>query len=174
MNLDDCILKIAQGDKSALGHLYEATHTAIYGFALSICKNVSDAEDILHDVYIKIWNSAGSYSSFGKPMAWIMTITRNFTLMYLRQNKRTIAVAPEDWQEHFKNCESVTYDDNIILTALLETLNDQERQIVVLHALSGFKHREIASLLQLPLSTVLSKYHRAIKKLGNIMKEVRG
>ena len=44
-------------------------------------------------------------------------------------------------------------------------LNQQERQIVVLHAVSGFRHREIAQLLQLPLPTVLSKYHRALKKL---------
>ena len=47
----------------------------------------------------------------------------------------------------------------------MEALSDEERQIVALHALSGFRHREIAEVLELPLATVLSKYHRALKKL---------
>ena len=49
--------------------------------------------------------------------------------------------------------------------AALELLDAEERRIVLLHAVTGWKHREIASLLELPLPTVLSKYHRALKKL---------
>ena len=45
------------------------------------------------------------------------------------------------------------------------TLEEQARRIVLLHAVTGLKHREIAQLLELPLATVLSKYHRALKKL---------
>ena len=52
----------------------------------------------------------------------------------------------------------------------LAILGDQERKIVMLHAISGLKHREIAELLELPLATVLSKYHRALKKLRVFMK----
>lgn len=55
----------------------------------------------------------------------------------------------------------------MILSSLMETLSDQERQIVLLHAMTGWKHREIAKLLQLPLATVLSRYNRALKKLRN-------
>jgi RNA polymerase sigma-70 factor (ECF subfamily) len=51
----------------------------------------------------------------------------------------------------------------------MEALSDTERQIVVLHAVSGFKHREIAAHLGLPLATVLSKYYRAIKKMKAIL-----
>lgn len=47
----------------------------------------------------------------------------------------------------------------------MRELADEERQILMLHAVTGMKHREIAELLQLSLSTVLSKYHRALKKL---------
>lgn len=50
-------------------------------------------------------------------------------------------------------------------------LSDQERQVVLLHAVTGLKHREIAALLELPLPTVLSKYSRALKKLRLAMKE---
>ena len=48
---------------------------------------------------------------------------------------------------------------------MLSALSDEERQIVTLHALTGLRHREIAALLELPLPTVLSKYHRAIRKM---------
>jgi RNA polymerase sigma-70 factor (ECF subfamily) len=50
---------------------------------------------------------------------------------------------------------------------MLKLLSDEERQIITLHAVSGLKHRQIAELLDIPLSTVLSKYNRAIKKLQN-------
>ena len=47
----------------------------------------------------------------------------------------------------------------------LASLGEEERRIVLLHAVTGMKHREIAALLELPLPTVLSKYHRALKKM---------
>ena len=169
--LDNYILGIANGDKEALAGLYESTHTAVYGFALSLCKNVPDAEDVLQDVFVQIWNAAEQYTPAGKPMAWIFTITRNLALLCLRQKNKMIPFSAEDLQEHLEEISQVTSDDRIVLEALLKSLQDTERQILVLHALSGMKHREIASLLQIPLPTVLSKYHRAVKKLGKIMKE---
>ena len=169
--LDNYILGIAKGDKEALAWLYESTHTAVYGFALSLCKNVPDAEDVLQDVFVQIWNAAEQYTPAGKPMAWIFTITRNLALLCLRQKNKMIPFSAEDLQEHLEEISQVTSDDRIVLEALLKSLQDTERQILVLHALSGMKHREIASLLQIPLPTVLSKYHRAVKKLGKIMKE---
>ena len=169
--LDNYILGIANGDKEALAGLYESTHTAVYGFALSLCKNVPDAEDVLQDVFVQIWNAAEQYTPAGKPMAWIFTITRNLALLCLRQKNKMIPFSAEDLQEHLEEISQVTSDDRIVLEALLKSHQDTERQILVLHALSGMKHREIASLLQIPLPTVLSKYHRAVKKLGKIMKE---
>jgi RNA polymerase sigma-70 factor (ECF subfamily) len=56
-----------------------------------------------------------------------------------------------------------------VLDACLGQLSDEERQIVVLHAVAGFRHREIAALLELPLPTVLSKYSRALKKLKALL-----
>jgi RNA polymerase sigma-70 factor (ECF subfamily) len=63
----------------------------------------------------------------------------------------------------------MTADDKVVLQQCMEVLSDTERQIVVLHAVSGFKHREIAAYLELPLATVLSKYHRAIKKMKTML-----
>jgi len=64
----------------------------------------------------------------------------------------------------------VTPEDRYLLQMALGTLSDEECQIVMLHALTGLKHREIAALLEMPLATVLSKYHRALKKLRDFMK----
>ena len=64
---------------------------------------------------------------------------------------------------------AVTAEDKIIISECLNTLSDSERQIIVLHAVAGMKHREIAELTGLPVSTVLSKYSRALKKLKKIL-----
>lgn len=169
--LDNYLFRIAEGDREALARLYEATYSAVYGFALSILKNVPDAEDTLQEVFVQIWNAAGIYTSVGKPLAWIFTITRNLALMCLRQNSRSFPVSPEEWQNHFKDCTQTSTDDRLLLASLLGTLPDAERQIVMLHALSGLKHREIASILKLPLPTVLSKYRRALIKLESTLKK---
>ncbi len=168
--LENWIRQVAQGDKEALGLLYQQTGAGVYGYALSILKSRQDAEDVQQEVYLQVWRSAASYSPKGKPMAWIFTITKNLALMRLREQKRTVAVSPQDWEAAFADLESVDREDGIVLKELLETLSDEERQIVVLHAVAGFKHREIASLMKLGLGTVLSKYNRALKKLKNLEK----
>jgi len=167
--LDRYIYLIADGDKSSLGILYEETRSAVYGFTLPIVKNPIDAEDILQDVYVHIYLGAKSYKSRGKPMAWILTITRNLALMKIRDQNRATPLSPEDMS--YIRQPAVTEEDRMVLRAMLNGLNDEERQIVVLHSLTGLKHREIAALLSIPLSTVLSKYNRSIKKLRKILKE---
>lgn len=169
--IEMCILKIAGGDREALVQLYEQTQAAVYGFALSILKNRQDAEDVLQDAYIKIWQAAGSYAPQGKPLAWIFTITRNLARMRLREQARIVVAAPEEWQELFAEEPRMDYEDRLVLASVMGVLADEERQIVMLHAVAGMKHREIAQILHLGLSTVLSKYNRALKKLRNALKE---
>lgn len=169
--LDQCIARIAGGDQEALSDLYNRTRPAVYGFALSILKNIHDAEDVLHDAYLQVWQAAGQYRSQGKPRAWLMTIVRNLALSHLRQQSRTEPLTQEDWQDRFADNPAVSQEDRLTLGALLAALGDQERQIVTLHALGGLKHREIAAMLSLPLPTVLSKYSRALKKLQLAWKE---
>ena len=130
-----------------------------------------DAEDILHDAYLQVWNAAGGYRRQGKPMAWVLTITRNLAISRLREHGRTEPLVQEDWQDRLADNPAVTHEDRMMLEAVLSALSDEERQIVTLHALTGLRHREIAALLGLPLPTVLSKYSRALKKLQLAWKE---
>ena len=91
--------------------------------------------------------------------------------MHLRTHGRTVTVSPEDWHNMFADHPAIDHEDRMVLTSLLTVLSEEERQIVLLHSMTGLKHREIADLLEMKLSTVLSKYNRAIKKLRHAWKE---
>lgn len=162
--LDELLIMTISGDRSALEALYRETKVAIYSFALSVLKHREDAEDVLHDVFLAIYGTNVSYRSHGKPMAYLITVTRNLCLMKLRERQKTVDF-PEDFERREDGSEAVSTEDRLLLNQCMTILSDEERQIVVLHAVSGLKHREIAAELSLPLPTVLSKYRRAIHKL---------
>lgn len=170
--VDQYISDITQsGSHAALEKLYHCTKDAIYGYALSILKNTHDAEDVLHDCYIAIYRSACAYSSKGKPMAWILTITRNLCLGKLRERQHMSDIPEEDWQRYLEAHDRISLEDKIVLAHCLKDLSDDERDILLLHILSGMKHREIAEMTGRPLSTILSKYHRSLKKLRAVLNE---
>lgn len=165
-HLDKIIKRIADGDKGALAELYYETKSAVYGFSLSLTKNPADSEDILQETYLKIWANADSYKPKGTPMAWILTITKNLALMKLREKKKHQDLEPEQWDMEFHIPDTAgNTEDRHLLEAALNILSEEERQIILLHAVSGFKFREISDLTGIGLSTVLSKYHRSLKKL---------
>ena len=165
--LETLLAGVAAGGGEALGDLYAATKGAVYAMALGILKNAHDAQDVTQDVFVRVWESAVSYRPQGSPMAWILTITRNMALMRIRQGARTEPMDEAAWES--LPAPGLTAEERTALRAALEGLSDEERQIVLLHAAAGLKHREIGQLLDLPLATVLSKYHRAIKKLRTLL-----
>lgn len=162
--LESLLLDMTRGDQEALAQLYHRTRTAVFGLALSYLKNRHDAEDVTQDTFVRAWENAPSYCPQGKPMAWLLTITRNLSLMKLREKDRTESLPEEDWALPGPD-DALTTEDRTVLSAAMSVLEDEEQRIVLLHAVTGLKHREIAESLSLPLSTVLSKYHRALKKL---------
>ncbi len=169
--LDLYIERIANYDKDALAGLYHMTSASVYSFALSLLKNIQDAEDVLHDTYLQVYKTAASYKNMNKPLAWILTIARNLSLMKLRNRKKIVDSKPQDWNSAFEAIPSVTAEDRLVLVSCMDKLTDEERQIIMLHTVSGYKHREVAGFLKIPLSTALSKYHRAIKKLRILLSE---
>lgn len=169
--VEQCLFRIREQDPEALEEFYYRTSTSVYGFALSILKNAQDAEDVMHDLYLLVWSGAGTYRAAGKPMAWVLTITRNLCLQKLREYRKRSDIPQEDWETYIGGNSKMSPEDKLILSECLKHLSDEERQVVVLYAVSGFKHREIAKLLEMPLSTVLSKYNRAMKKLRKFMEE---
>lgn len=163
--LDELLSGVAAGDREALAQLYRRTRTAVYGLALSYVKNAHDAQDVTQDTFVRVWDSAYQYKPQGSPMGWLLAVARNLALMKLRQGSRQEQLEDEEWDAIPAESPAVTPEDRQVLQQAMAALTDEERQVVILHAVTGLKHREIAHLLEMPLATVLSKYHRALKKL---------
>lgn len=168
--LDRLLLRVGQGDREAFAGLYSRTRGAVYALALSLLGDAHEAQDIAQDVYVRVWESSPAYRSQGSPMAWLLTITRNLARSRLRQSGRQTTLDEEEWNAIPAGTPEVTPEERTVLQEALARLGAEERQIVLLHAVTGLKHREIALLLEQPLSTVLSKYHRGLKKLKALMK----
>lgn len=162
--LEDELKRIASGDKSALAELYGDTYTPIYSYILSFLKNTYDTEDVLHDLYVSVFVNAKSYKPGGKPLAWIFAIARNMSLKKLSERKRKADFEDKDWEKLLVG-EGLSLEESSAIKICLTQLSREEREIVVMHTLAGFMHKEIAKIMSLPLGTVLSKYNRAIKKL---------
>ena len=167
--LEQLLLRVGQGDREAFARLYSLTRTGVYGLALSLLHHTQEAQDTAQDVFVRVWESAPGYRSQGAPMAWLLTITRNLALTRLRQGGRQTTLDEEAWNAIPADAPDVEPEDRAVLQEALARLGAEERRVVLLHA-AGLKHREIARLLEQPLSTVLSKYHRGLKKLRALMK----
>lgn len=163
--LEQSIAEVATGDATALETLYREAKSAVYGFALSYLKNAHDAEDVLHDTFVSVWSAAAGYQAQGKPMAWLLTITKNLCLDRLRRQTKQAELPDEERSDLFAEREDLSQEDKWLLQQTLQGLSEEERQIIMLHAIGGLKHREIAAMLDLVLPTVLSKYRRGLKKL---------
>lgn len=154
---------VARGEPEAFEALYRATDRTLYAFALSLTRNREDAQDVMMETYLKIRAGAGGYRPQGKPLAWIFTIARN-----VWRSAQRAAARETPCDELPPSRESADADElerSLVLREALRVLDGQEREIVLLHAVSGLKHRELAAALGLPLATVLSKYARALRKL---------
>lgn len=169
---EQLILNIAAGDRDALSDIYLRHKGSVYAFALSMLHDAQSAEDVMQETFLQLWNAAGSYVPRGSsPVPWLLGIAKNMSLKHLRAAQKT-GFSLEDAPEATDPLDLFLAAENRIVTrAVMSRLNAEERQIVVLHAVSGLKHREIAQLLDKPLSTVLNKYRRALKKLQEYLGE---
>lgn len=167
--IQDLLLqKIAEGDMEALRDLYEQVSPAVYAFAVSIVQNPTTAEDVMQDTFVNIAQNAEKYVSQGKPMAWIMTITKNLALMKLkRMDNRNSSL--EEYMDVAKSDDFAQSERRILLQKALKELKEEDRQIVILHAMTGMKHREIAEIMKIPLPTVLTKYKRSLEKMRRVI-----
>jgi RNA polymerase sigma-70 factor (ECF subfamily) len=166
LSIDENLFKkVGNDDMEALGKLYDQTERVMYAYILTLAKNHDDTLDILKDTYLKIKSAAHLYKPMGKPLAWMFTIAKNLYLEKIRKEKRVVDLK----DEYIENSINLSFvsdpEDRMVLETALEVISDEEREIVMMFAVGGMKHKEIARNLDLPLSTELSKYHRALKKL---------
>ncbi len=157
-------VRIQQGEQDAFQELYDITYKPLYAFLLSHTLNQEDAQDLLQDTYIQVYKNCHLYREQGNPMAWMMKIAKNLFLMKCRKNKET--------EERFEDMEGrMGFEDmshvenRLVLEKMFEYLSTEDRNMIIMHDIAGLKHREIAKLLDMPLGTVMARYHRGIRKL---------
>ncbi len=168
---ESLIARIGMDDEEAFLELYQSINQPLFAFILGLVADFHEAEDILQETYLKIRAAAHLYQPQGKPMAWIFTIARNLARMHFRQSQRVADESIEDIDAEGFFSSEMDHQDRIVMKNLLEKLDEDERTIILLHAVSGYKHREIAQYLEKPISTVLSRYNRGIKKLRKILEQ---
>lgn len=165
--IDSALKKIAKGDNDAFERLYLETRRGVYAFLFSYLSCAADAEDAMQTVYLKIKQNIGKYQG-GNGLAWILQIAKNTALNCLRANKK---YAASEWGE----VEEAYTDDfegkDTLMSVMKRTLDDDEQKIVILHVVWGYRHKEIAKIMDCPLGTVTSKYKRAADKLKAAWKE---
>ena len=175
LNIDEGLfIRIGESDMVAFDDLYQITERTLYTYALSLTKNHEEALDLIQETYVKVLSAAHLYKPMGKPLAWLFTITKNLYLSQLRKDKRIIYMEDQQLSNDRRFSYITDPEDKMVLEVALKQLTSEESQIVLLHAVTGMKHKEIASNLGLGLSTTLSKYHRAIKKLRVYLEEKEG
>ncbi|MEG0258051.1 MAG: sigma-70 family RNA polymerase sigma factor [Christensenella sp.] len=168
IELDEGIFTlIANGDNDALAFLYTKTERIMYAYVLSVIKDPHATQDIVSEIYIRIKRAAHLYKPMCKPLAWMFSIAKNLSLDYLRRHPQTNDAVILDDDLRFSCVEDPT--ERLVLRTAIMSLNEEERKIVMLHVVAGLKHRELATIMKLPLSTVLSKYHRALAKLKTFL-----
>lgn len=162
--LSTLIRRTADGDVGALEEIFIAMRDAVFSFVLMRTGNRQLAEDVLQETMLQLYDSARNYRRMNNPRAWILTIARNLAVSAWRKTNREIELSNQLEQATSSSLESHV-DGQIDAAIMLAVLPPDERQIVVLHAIAGLKHKEIAKLLGIPLGTVCWKYSESLNKL---------
>ena len=157
------ILKIADGDHDALRVIHKYMNRQIYAVAYAVLRDFSLSDDIVQETYVKIMEKAFTYEKGTNARAWILSISRNLAIDVYR--KRSFDCAEQNVEE-----DEDRFDEGSVLFSMevkraLDTLDDEERQIVTLKVYAGLKHKEIAKILDLGEEASKKKYQRAIAKL---------
>ena len=162
--LEACIARVATGDQTAFAELYDKCSRAVFSYAVSVLHAPDKADDVVQEAFLKIWRAAPSYTPCGKPMAWVMRITRNLCLDELRR------VPAEPLEEAAERADPTDNGAQVVdreyVRALLNgELTDEERDIVRLRIYADLPHNEIAEAMGLSTAAVRWKYTYALKKL---------
>lgn len=166
--LDKLMIKIQDGDEESFAIFYRETYKGLFSFIYSYVADWHSSEDLMQETYIKVKLNADKYLIGTNVTAWMFQIAKNLCLDFLKkQNNRKVEnIDDVVVEKHFEPENKLLVHD-----MLNKYLKETDRQIVLLHILFGYKNREIAQILGIPLGTVLWRYNNAIKMLKKKIKE---
>ncbi len=166
INLQELFARIQNGDQEAFSCLYQELKQPVYTICYRITQSRETAEDITHDVFVKLFRSPPG-SSVNNIRAWIFQMARNLSIDALRKKSRT---GGQDEENDIVD----SYDHihlRIDIEAALRKLPSDEREILTLHLNADLGFKEIANIVGLSLPATYRKYCKALKTM---QKELNG
>lgn len=163
-----------RGERHAQKMLYDEYADAMYNICYRILQNHADAQDVLQNAFIKVFQNLDKFKYDSTPGAWIKRIVVNHCMDHFRKEKGFT----EEWKDYdIADEEPVDIEESYYEVAFIkraiEELPEGYRSVVVLYLFEGYDHQEIAQILNISESTSKTQFHRAKKKLKELLKEYK-
>lgn len=169
LQLQQLIRRTSRGDKAAFAMLYAQTAAKLFGVAVRIAGQKEEAEEVLQESFVAIWQRAGDYDAArGSATGWLTTIVRHCAIDHVRRRASRPDSRGGADEVLLNLAASESTDRGAELSALqrcLAELDEQPRRAVLLAYLFGFTRDEIAADFAVPLGTVKSWIRRSLERL---------
>lgn len=173
---DDMILviKLKQKDSDAFNSLYLKYVDRLYAFALSVLKSQQLAEDVVHDVFVKLWEKSDDLNPELSFQSWLFTVTRNHMLNMIKRASKEQSILGELLSNALPNHDHVMNqiqgdETNRIIHEAIQNLPDKRRQIFILCRFHDYTYKEAAKVLGITESTVNSQMVKAIRSIKSFL-----
>ncbi|MCH9809470.1 MAG: sigma-70 family RNA polymerase sigma factor [Alphaproteobacteria bacterium] len=169
--LTEWLARCATGDRAAFSRLYDATSAKLYGVIIRIVRDRARSDDLLQEVYLRIWQRSGSFNpDRASPITWMATIARNAAIDEVRKSARqyhTVDIDVSDVPDATPRADAVIEQSEAWqrLEGCLETLEQDHRSVVKQAYLEGLSREEISTRMKMPVGTVKTWLHRSLKRL---------
>lgn len=165
---------LKKGEEEAYSYLYDHYSAALFGIILRIIPVQEEAEDILQEVFIKIYHHIDNYDvSKGRLYTWMLHIARNTAIDTLRskefQKAKKIHSLDGSVNNEINDVSSVSNIDHVGLDKVLSTLNEEHQQVINMAYFQGYTQEEISKELGIPLGTVKTRVRNALIQLRKIL-----
>lgn len=170
--LASVLKRVAQEDGEAFEVLYRATSAKLYGIVVRILANRSVADEVLQEVYVKVWQRAGDYDpEKASPISWMAAIARNRALDEARRPQHTATHEDVDdlpdlaarFEDPLRGMERS--DQLRALVRCLDGLDPERRKIILLAYYHGMSRDALAERFSRPTATVKTWLHRSLTQL---------
>jgi RNA polymerase sigma-70 factor, ECF subfamily len=172
LNETALLVSIARGDRHAFSQFYDRVSGLLFSMAVRILRDPAAAEDVTQDVFVEIWEKASTYNpALGKPLTWVITLTRNRAIDRLRaaQRRHNLAAAAAGEQASDSNTAparpSIGTETSFLIRSAVTQLPAEQRRAIELAFFGGMTQAEIATALQKPLGTVKAHIRRGMLTL---------
>ncbi|SMO67394.1 RNA polymerase sigma-70 factor, ECF subfamily [Chryseobacterium rhizoplanae] len=173
---EELIVLLKEKNETGFHYLYDHYSGALYGIILRIVQSKEYTEEVIQDVFVKIWNSIHQYdASKGRFYTWIINIARNTAIDYLKskgfQNELKNQPLPDFVYNTTELSTVNNSSDYIGFTNVLEGLETDKQELINLAYYQGYTQHEISEKLKIPLGTVKTKMRNALMKLRDLLKD---